>query len=145
MAEDAFQPTESQVVMAKELARLQQELQAVQNTLAAGWDVLYGSENISIPHLPEISAGDKDETFIPSPTILPDLKDIPSSLTTKAAVCCLNSSLAHAPGVSYKHSTQHDIKSHLPDKVGLTSPHSSFCSALHKDFLSVDKVIRLSL
>ena len=48
LAFPATQPMESQVVMAKDLARLLQELHAVQNTLAASRDVLHGSKTTSI-------------------------------------------------------------------------------------------------
>ena len=75
LAFPASQPTESQAVMAKDLARLQQELQAVQNTLTASRDVLHGSKNTSIPCDPEISVSDEDETCIPSPAALLDQKD----------------------------------------------------------------------
>ena len=81
-----------------------------------------GSKCTSVHHNCEISVSDDDEICIPSPTSLPDLKNIPCSLTTKAAVSCFDSSLAHASGMSYKHSTQHDIKSPPPDEVGLNSP-----------------------
>ena len=143
LAFPASQPTESQVVMAKDLARLQQELQVVQNTLAANRDVLHGSKNTSIPCDPEISVSDEDKTCIPSPTALPDQSDITSSLATEVAECHFH--IAHTPasGMDYQHSTQHDIKSHPPDEVGLNSPHSSVHTVSPKGPLSVDKLARV--
>ena len=88
----------------------------------ASGDVHCGFKCTSVHHDLEISVSVEDEICIPSPASLLDLKDIPSSLTAKAAVCCIDSSLAHASGMGYKHSTQHDIKSPPPDKVGLNSP-----------------------
>ena len=109
----------------------------------ASGDVHCGSKCTSVHHDREISVSDEDEICIPSHTSLPDLKDTPSSLTTKAAVCCFDSSLAHASGMGYKHSTQHDIKSPPPDEVGLNSPLSSVCTVSPKGPLSVDKLARV--
>ena len=143
LAFPASQPTESQVVMAKDLARLQQELQVVQNTLAASRDVLHGSKNTSIPCDPEISVSDEDETCIPSPAALPDQRDITSSLATEVAECHFHIAQTPASGMGYQHSTQHDIKSHPPDEVGLNSPHSSVHTVSPKGPLSADKLARV--
>ena len=129
--------------MAKDLARLQQELQAVQNTLAASRDVLYGSKNTSIPCDPEISVSDEDETCIPSPTALLDQRDITSSLATEVAECHFHIAQTPASGMGYQHSIQHDIKSHPPDEVGLNSPHSSVHTVSPMDPLSADKLARV--
>ena len=143
LAFPASQPTESQVVMAKDLARLQQELQAVQNTLATSRDVLHSSKNTSIPCDPEISVTDEDETCIPSPTALLDQRDITSSLAAEVAECHFHIAQTPASGMGYKHSTQHDIKSHPPDEVCLNSSPSSVCIVSPKGPLSVDKLSRV--
>ena len=109
----------------------------------ASGDVHCGSKCTSVHHDLEISVSDEDEICIPSPALLLDLKDIPSSLTTKAAVCCFDSSLAHAPRMCYKHSTQHHINSPPPDELGLNSPPSSVCTVSAKGPLSVDKLARV--
>ena len=109
----------------------------------ASGDVHCGSKCTSVHHDLEISVSDEDDICIPSPTLQLDLKDIPSSLTTKAAVCCFDSSLTHASGMDYKHSTQHDIKSPPPDDIGLNSPLSSVCTVSPKGPLSVDKPARV--
>ena len=106
----------------------------------ASGDVHCGSKCTSVHHDLEISVSDEDEICIPSPTSLLDLKGIPSSLTIKAAVCCFDSSLAHASGMGYKHYNQHDIKS--PPPGGLNSPLSLVCTVPPKGPLSVDKLAR---
>ena len=95
----------------------------------------------SVHHDLEISVSDEDETFIPSHAALPDQRDITSSWATKVAQCHFHSAQAPASGRGYKHSTQHDIKSHLLDEVGLKSPHSSICTVSPKDPLSADKLV----
>ena len=68
----------------------------------AGGGVLHGSKNTSILHVPEISVCDEDETFIPSPTALPDQRGITSSLATEVAQYQFHGSLAPAYRVGYK-------------------------------------------
>ena len=109
----------------------------------ASGDVHCGFKCTSVHHDLKISVSDEDEICIPSPASLLDLKNIPSSLTIKAAVYCFESSLAHASGMGYKHSTQHGIKSPPPDKVGLNSPPSSVCTVSPKGPLSVDKLAKV--
>ena len=71
----------------------------------------------SVHHDLEIT--DEDETCIPSPAVLPGQRDITCSLATEVAQCHFYIAQAPASGMGYKHSTQHDIKSHPPDEVGL--------------------------
>ena len=78
----------------------------------------------SVHHDLEISVSDEDETCLPSPAALLDQRDITSSWATKVAQCHFHSAQTHASGMGYKHSTQHDIKSHPPDGVGLNNPPS---------------------
>ena len=144
LAFPATQPMESQVVMAKDLARLQQELQAVQNTLAASRYVLHGSRNTSIPCDPEISVNDEDETCIPSPAALLDHRDITSSLAIEVAECHFHIAQIPASGMGYQHSTQNDIKSHPPDEASLNSHHSSVHTVSPKSPLSADKLARVT-
>ena len=101
-----------------------------------------GSKCMSVHHDLEISVSDEDETCIPSPTALPDQRDITSSLATEVAQCYFHSAQGPASGIGYKHSTEHDIKSHPPDEVGLNSPHSSVNTVSPKGSLSADKLAR---
>ena len=87
-----------------------------------------------------ISVSDEDETCIPSPAALPDQRDITSSLATEVAECHFHIAQTLASGMGYQHSTQHDIKSHLSDEVGLNSPHSSVHTVSPRGPLSVDKL-----
>ena len=91
----------------------------------ASGDVHCGSKCTSVHHDLEISISDEDETCIPSPAVLPDQRNITSSLAIEVAQCHFHIAQAPASGMGYKHFTQHDIKSHPPDEVGLNSPHSS--------------------
>ena len=109
----------------------------------ASGDVHCGSKCTSVHHDLEISISDEDETSIPSPTALPDQRDITSSLATEVAECHFHSAQTPASGMGYKHSTQHDIKSYPPDEVGLDSPHSSVCTISPKDPFPVDKLVRV--
>ena len=98
----------------------------------------------SVHHDLEISVSDEDETCIPSHAALPDQRDITSPWATKVAQCYFHSAQAPTSGMGYKHSTQHDIKSHPQDEVGLKSPHLSICTVSPKDPLSADKLARVS-
>ena len=109
----------------------------------ASVDVHCGSKCTSVHHDLEISVSDEDGTNIPSPAALPDQRDITSSLATEVAECHFHSAQTSASGMGYRHSTQHDIKSHPPDEVSLDSPHSSVCTISPKDPLSVDKLVRV--
>ena len=109
----------------------------------ASGDVHCGSKCTSVHHNLEISVCDEDETCIPSPVALPDQRDFTSSLATEVALCHFHSAQAQAAGMGCKHSTQHDIKSHPPDEVGLNSPLSSVCTVSPKGPLSVDKLARV--
>ena len=97
----------------------------------------------SLVHPTEISVSDEDGTSIASPTALPDQRDITSSLATEVAQCHFHSAQTPASGMGYKHSTQHDIKSHPPDAVGLNNPHSSVHIVSPKGPLSADKLARV--
>ena len=109
----------------------------------AGGDVHCGSKCTSVHHNLEISVCDEDETCIPSPTALLDQRDISSSLSIEVAQCYFHIAQAPASGMGDKHSTQHDKKSHPPDKVSLNSPHSSVCTISPKGPLSADKLARV--
>ena len=109
----------------------------------ASGDVHYGSKCTSVHHDLEISVSDEDGTSIPNPAALPDQGDITSSLATEVAQCHFHIAQTPASGMGYKHPTQHDIKSHPPDEVGLKSPHSSVGTVSPKDPLSADKLVRL--
>ena len=97
----------------------------------------------SVHHDLEISVSDEDEICIPSHAALPDQRDITSSWATKVAQCHFHSAQAPASDMGYKHSTQHDIKSHPSDEVDLKSPHSSIYTVSPKNPLSVDKLVRV--
>ena len=109
----------------------------------ASGDVHCGSKCTSIHHDLEISVSDEDGTSIPSPAALPDQGDITSSLATEVAQCHFHRAQTPASGIGYKHSTQHDIKSHPPDEVGLNSPHSSVHIVSPEGPLSADKLARV--
>ena len=109
----------------------------------ANGDVHCGSKCMSVHHDLEISVSDEDETCIPSPTVLPDQRNITSSVATEVAQCHFHSTQAPESSMGHKHSTQHDIKSHPPDDVGLNSPPSSVCTVSPKGPLSVDKLARV--
>ena len=81
----------------------------------ASGNVHCGSKCTSVHHDLEISISDEDETCIPSPAVLPDQRNITSSLATEVAQCHFHIAQAPASGMGYKHSTQHDIKFHPPD------------------------------
>ena len=109
----------------------------------ASRDVPCGSKCTSVHHDREISVSDEDGTSSPSPAALPDQRDITSSLAAEVAQCHFHSAQTPASGMGYKHSTQHDIKSHPPDEVGLNSPHSSVHIVSPKGPLSADKLARV--
>ena len=109
----------------------------------ASGDVLCGSKCTSVHHDLEISVNDEDGTSSPSPAALLDQRDITSSLATEVAQCHFHSAQTPASGRGYKHSTQHDIKSHPLDEVGLNNPHSSVHIVSPKGPLSADKLARV--
>ena len=109
----------------------------------ASGDIHYGSKCTSVHHDLEVSVSDEDGTSIPSPAALPDQGDITSSLATEVAQCHFHIAQTPASDMGYKHPTQHDIKSHPPDEVGLKSPHSSVGTVSPKDPLPADKLVRL--
>ena len=81
----------------------------------ASGDVHCGSKHTSVHHDLEISVSDEDGTSIPSPAALPNQGDITSFLAAEVAQCHFHSAQTPASCMGYKHSTQHDIKSHPPD------------------------------
>ena len=80
----------------------------------ASGDILCGSKCTSVHHDLEISVSDEDGTSSPSPVVLPDQRDMTSSLATEVAQCPFHSAQTPASGMGYKHPTQHDIKSPPP-------------------------------
>ena len=71
----------------------------------ASGNVHWGSKCTSVHHDLEISISDEDETCIPSPAVLPDQRDITSSLATEVAQCHFHSAQAPASGMGYKQSS----------------------------------------